>query len=447
MTSSAARTVDDLTKVIDQTPIGPFQIRIVALSFALIVIDGYCLLAPGFAAPSIARDWMIQDEARLGLVLAASLLGMIIGAPLFGFIGDRFGRRPAVLIATAIFAGFTALSAFAGNPTELAALRFIDGIGIGGVTSNIIALVSEYMPRRMRTLAVIGTLAGTSVGGALPALVRVFAPPDLVWQSIFLIGGIAGAIVFGMALAGLPDSPASLWARGHHAKALAILSKITSTPPAPLPAGIENGRTGSGSSLSPGALFRDGLGLVTPLLWLMNFSNFLAIFFVVSWTPYVLEAANVTHERAALVNAVFSLAGIAGGLIVARIIDRRGPLALAGMFAVGAPAVAAIGLVGAANFGLLLLAAGLAGAAVVGNQFALGAISTKVYPSDRRSAGAGWALSVGRIGSLSGPLLGGALVASALPLPMLYGYAAAPLVAGALASLTLFGLQRTTVAA
>jgi AAHS family 4-hydroxybenzoate transporter-like MFS transporter len=261
MTSGAARTVDDLTKVIDQTPIGPFQIRIVALSFALIVIDGYCLLAPGFAAPSIARDWMIQDEARLGVVLAASLLGMIIGAPLFGFIGDRFGRRPAVLIATAIFAGFTALSAFAGNPTELAALRFIDGIGIGGVTSNIIALVSEYMPRRMRTLAVIGTLAGTSVGGALPALVRVFAPPDLVWQSIFLIGGIAGAIVFGIALAGLPDSPASLWARGHHAKALAILSRITSTPPEPLPAGIESGRKGSRSSLSPVALFRDGRAL------------------------------------------------------------------------------------------------------------------------------------------------------------------------------------------
>ena len=302
------------------------------------------------------------------------------------------------------------------------------------------------MPRRMRTLAVIGTLAGTSVGGALPALVRVFAPPDLVWQSIFLIGGIAGAIVFGMALAGLPDSPASLWARGHHAKALAILSRITSTPPAPLPASIESGRTGSRSSLSPVALFRDGLGLVTPLLWLMNFSNFLAIFFVVSWTPYVLEAANVTHERAALVNAIFSLGGIVGGLIVARIIDRRGPLALAGMFAVGAPAVAAIGLVGTANFGLLLLAAGLAGAAVVGNQFALGAISTRVYPSDRRSAGAGWSLSIGRIGSLSGPLLGGALVASALHLPVLYGYAAAPLVVGALASLTLFGLQRSTVA-
>jgi len=442
---SASMTAADIAAAIDRTPVGGYQARVLALSFALIVIDGYCLLAPGFAAPSIARDWAIQDESRLGVVLAASLLGMIIGAPLFGFIGDRFGRRPAVLIATAIFAGFTALSAFARNPTDLAVLRFIDGIGIGGVTSNIIALVSECMPQRMRTLAVIGTLTGTSIGGALPALVRVFAPPNLVWQSIFMIGGVAGGIVFLLALAGLPDSPISLWVRGQHAKALAILSRITATSPvatAPAPA-----RTGATApSLSPASLFHDSLGLVTPLLWLMNFANFLAIFFVVSWTPYLLEAANVTHERAALVNAVFSLGGIAGGLIVARIIDRRGLLALAGMFAIGAPAVAAIGLVGAANFQLLLFAAALAGAAVVGNQFALGAISTKVYPTDRRSAGAGWALSIGRIGSLSGPLLGGALVAAALPLPALYGYAAVPLVAGAVASLALFGLHRPAIA-
>jgi len=441
MSPGAGYTVADIMKAIDQTPIGPFQIRVVALSFAIIVVDGYCLLATGFAAPSISRDWMIQDEARLGVVLAASLLGMIIGAPLFGFFGDRFGRRPAILVATAIFAGFTAASAFATTPTELALLRFIDGIGIGGVTSNTIALISECIPRRFRTLAVIGTLAGTSVGGALPALVRIFAPSNYVWQSIFLFGGLAGGIAFVLALAGLPDSPSSLWVRRRHSKALAILSKITLLPYAHVQIGSEP--KASGSSLSPAALFKDGLGLFTPLVWLMNFCNFLTIFFVVSWTPYLLEAAHVPHERAALVNALFSLGGIAGGLIIVRIIDHHGALALAGMFAVGAPAVAAIGLVGATDFGVLLIAAGLAGAAVIGNQFALGALSTEVYPQDRRSAGSGWALSIGRIGSLSGPLLGGALVASAMPVPLLYSYAAAPLVAGALASLMLFALRRS----
>ncbi|MFZ4122455.1 MAG: MFS transporter [Caulobacterales bacterium] len=408
----------------------------------LIIIDGYCLLAPGFAAPSIARDWLIDDEARLGVVLAASVLGMILGAPLFGFFGDKFGRRDAVLLATAVFSVFTALSAFAESPEQLAALRFIDGIGIGGVTSNIIALVSECMPRRHRAIAVIGTLAGTSIGGALPALVRILAPADYVWQSIFLFGGVAGGAVFLLALWGLADSPASLWERGHHRRALDMVAKITSSPPATVSEPPGKGALGSRASLSPAALFEARLGVVTPLVWFMNFTNFLAIFFVVSWTPYVLEAAAVSHDRAALVNAVFSLSGILGGVAVAGIVERRGALALAGMFALGSPAVAAIGLVTTAHFGFILAAAGLAGAAVVGNQFALGALSSKIYPSDRRSGGAGWALSIGRLGSLSGPLLGGVLIASALPLPDLYRYSAVPLIGGAIASLVLHAVLR-----
>jgi len=301
--------------------------------------------------------------------------------------------------------------------------------------------VSESTPRRMRTLAVMATLTGTSVGGAFPAAVAVLAPTGLVWQSIFIVGGLGAALLLLAAFAFLPESPSYLLARGRDQKAQAILRQLA--PQRSWDAAVGATAAALAPKTSPAALFKDGLGLITPLLWLLNFSNFLVIFFVVSWTPYLLEQANMTSEKAAMVNAVFSLGGVAGGLIVARFMDRRGFLAIAMMFSLGAPAVAAIGVLGAVNLQLLMLAAGLAGAAVVGNQFALSTMSTMIYPTDRRSTGAGWALAIGRIGSCVGPLIGGVLIAAALQLPVLYAIAATPMVVGALACLMMWRLYKT----
>jgi len=421
---------------------------VLLLCFTIIVIDGYCMNAPGFAAPALARDWNIVNEGELSVVMAASLLGMIIGAPLFGFIGDRFGRRPAILLAVAVFGGFTVLSGLARSPVELSLIRLIDGIGIGGVASNVIALVSETLPRKQRSLAVVAALSGMSIGGALPVVVRLTAPPDFLWQSIFITGGVLALAILALAAILLPESPVFLALKGRTEQAAAIVRRLTGsaalaapepTPPAP--------STAPPAKRSAFAIFEGRLALVTPLYWALQFCNFLVIFLVVSWTPYVLERAQMPADQAALVNAAFALGGVPGGLLAARFIDRLGFFAIGGMFLIGAPAVAFIGMAGPEHFPLMAAAAGFAGAAVVGNQFALGAMATIIYPNDRRAIGSGWALSVGRIGSLSGPLLGGALIAGAVTTADLYLITATPLLVAAILSAITQPLARPSAAA
>lgn len=427
-TTAAAGAVQH---ALSQARFGAYHLLILGLCFLIIVVDGYCLNAPGFAAPALARDWSIVDESQLSMVMAASLLGMIIGAPLFGLVGDRFGRRPAILVSMAIFGGFTLLCALARTPVELAYIRLADGIGIGGVASNVIALVSETLPRRQRSLAVITALSGMSVGGALPAVVRLTAPEDYIWQTIFLVGGLIAVVIFVIAVLLLPESPVFLSRKNKADRAATTMKRLlggdytpTSEDAAPPSA--------SPAKTSALAIFEGKLAVVTPLFWALHFANFIVIFLVISWTPYVLERAHMSSEQAAIVNAAFALGGVPGGLFAARFIDRLGFFAIAGMFLIGAPAVAAIGLAGPENFPLMAVAAGFAGAAVVGNQFALGAMNPVIYAIDRRAIGAGWALSVGRLGSLTGPLLGGVLVAAAMSTANLYLITATPLLVAAL---------------
>ena len=147
--------------------------------------DGYDLQAIAFASPTIVSDWGIE-KASLGFVFSAGLFGIMLGGFLFGYVADRIGRRPAFLLGTLLFSVVTLSTVLASNLTHLAVLRFVAGLGIGGVTPICFALNVEYVPQRFRATVVafvmVGYAIGTSAGGLSSFLAICDAVPIFEWR-------------------------------------------------------------------------------------------------------------------------------------------------------------------------------------------------------------------------------------------------------------------------
>ena len=176
------RPVIDVTRLVDEQPIGRFGIRLVILSFIVMLTDGHDLLAAAYGAPTLMADWHI-GPAQLGPMFSASPLGMVVGSPPLGWVGDRFGRRRTVILGALIFGSFTMLCAAAQSIDQLIVLRFLTGIELGGMLPNITALNAEYAPRRVRVTFVVLMFMGVTAGSTLPGLAIALLPGH-GWQTL-----------------------------------------------------------------------------------------------------------------------------------------------------------------------------------------------------------------------------------------------------------------------
>ncbi len=425
-----AQTVD-VSHIIDERGVTAFNIRLVIFAFFIVLTDGYDITAMGFAAPSLIRDWGITDQSALGPVLGASLIGMLFGAPVLGMIGVRFGRKKAIIGSCLIFGVFTWLAVLATSLPQLFGLRLIAGIGIGGLLPNIIALTAEFAPRRYRATMIIVMFSGVSFGGAIPGAVSALLVPSHGWPILFTVGGVIPVAVALACMIGLPESIKYLVVRKDRARVARLLKSLEHTGEFPANVDFVIRDEIQHPGVSPKYLFRDGLALITPLLWLLFVLNLMGYFFLVSWTPVLLSSANIPLGKAALAQSLFQFGGAVGGWILCRPMDTKGLTPVAILFTIAIPTVALIGYLGTISEPLLMIAEFFAGFCVLGGQFALNAFSALIYPTSFRSKGAGWALGVGRIGSIVGPILGGVLIATHMPVQQLYLIAAIPFAVGA----------------
>src|SRR5712691_7809858 len=161
---STQQTID-VTDYIDGRKLNAFNVQLVVVSFLVILVDGFDITVAALAVPHLVKAWGIENPGAFGPVLGASLFGMLFGAPLVGHFGDRYGRRTAILVSYAIFGVFTLCAAWATSINQLVALRFLAGIGIGGLLPNIVALNAEFAPRRLQATAVMVSFAGITIGG------------------------------------------------------------------------------------------------------------------------------------------------------------------------------------------------------------------------------------------------------------------------------------------
>jgi len=432
------RTPVEVTRLLDERGLAPLHINLLVWSLFLTVIDGYDIASIAFAAPSLVKAWGLKPGG-LGPILSASLVGTLIGSALFGWLGDRFGRRIALASANLLFGVFTLAAAFATAPEEMFWLRLLAGLGIGGIIPNVVAINAESAPGRLRATLAITAVAGVPLGGALPGLVAATLVPDFGWQVLFWIGGIVPVVIGAAALVGLPESIKFMALHERHHPRLGRLLQ-TLSPGFRMPANPRFVIAGEKQvpGVNPVYLFDDGLAVVTPLTWLLFALNLMGYFFVLSWTPTLLTAAHLPPTDAALAGTVLQVGGTIGSLLMASFLQRRHFLGLALLFVLAVPAVGAIGFAGLASREALLVTTFVAGFLVLGIQSGINVLGAMIYPTSLRANGSGWQLGIGRIGSIVGPLAGG-LVAG-MTIETQYMWAALPFAAGAAVSLVLWRL-------
>lgn len=415
----------DVVELIDQQPISAFQIRLIVLCALVAMLDGFDTQSIAFVAPIIAGAFGIKINA-FGPIFSAGLVGMTLGALFLGPLADRYGRKQVITASTFAFGLFTLATVLADSVTSLMTYRFLTGLGLGAAMPNIIALTSEYSPKRARawlvTIMFVGFPFGAVVGGIISSMII----PIWGWQSVFITGGIVPIALSALLLAILPESVRFLVHKQAKSDDIAaILRKITvGVSYAPSDKFFIQEKVLPGVSVMH--LFTGGRAIGTLLLWIPFFMNLLLLFFMYNWLPPLLQQAGLPIGRAIIATVLFNLGGVIGGLVLARLIDRLGPFnVLATAYAMGTIAVAAIGAV-SSSIVMIMAVVFVAGFFVIGAQLGSNALAASYYPTAIRSTGIGWALGVGRVGSIIGPLVGGLLMSLNWPFKDLFLMAAAP---------------------
>ena len=425
----------DVVDFIDAQPIGGFQIRLLLTCAAVLFLDGFDTQAIGYVAPAVAKEWSLTKGA-LGPVFSAGLFGLMIGALVFGPLADRIGRKKIIIFSTLAFGIGALVTAFVQDVNMLLAIRFLTGLGLGGAMPNAIAMTSEFNPRRRRATMVMIMFCGFSVGAALGGFLAAAMIPQFGWRSVFVVGGVAPLLLVPILALKLPESVRFLALTGRANERVAQLLGFISPQTAFVPATqfVVNEPELTGVPVLH--LFREGRTLVTLLLWVMFFMSLLDIYFLANWLPTVLNDLGASVSSAVLIGSMLQVGGVVGTFALGSVIDRFSFRALALVYFIAVFAVGAIGQLGYSVV-FVTMAIFVAGFCVIGGQIAANALAAAFYPTSVRATGVGWALGIGRVGSIIGPLVGGMLLTMKWSTASVFMAAAAAALCAALASFSL----------
>ncbi|BDB27525.1 MFS transporter [Cupriavidus sp. TA19] len=435
-----------IASVIDARPLGAYRLRIFIVCFLIVLMDGFDTQAIGFAAKAMSSSLDIPI-ALFGQVFSAGLLGAMVGAFLLGPLADRFGRRWLLAASIVIFAVFSLLTPHAPTLPELLLVRFVAGLGLGGAIPNLLALSAEYTPRRMRGMMTGVLYAGFPLGGAVGALASSHIVPHYGWPALFYLGGVLPLALAVLVIVGLPESlPFLLKRKGGQDAVRAIVARIAGRSSAP----DCNASYVDAEENVRGLPFRELLSggrlASTLLLWTGFFMCFVLLIVLVLWTPALLRGEGVGEHDAALVVALINLGSVAGTAAGGRLVDRFGPyLTLPLLFMLGALSVSGLGYV-TDSLAPLAIAATLCGVFMGAGSSGLLGLAVLSYPSGMRATGVGWAMALGRMGQVTGPLIVGALLASGFSIKTIFLCSAVPAAIAAAAILVLRVAQAATPA-
>ncbi|GAA5163145.1 MFS transporter [Pseudonocardia eucalypti] len=407
------------------------QLRLVALCLLLSMSDGYDVLAMSFAAPSVAEEWHLSGAA-IGVLLSAGLFGMAGGSVFIAPLADRVGRRPVLVWSAVLVTVGVVLSAAATDETQLAVLRVVTGLGVGSILPCITVLVAEFTPIRRRTAVLGGLAVGFPLGGLVGGSVAALIIESHGWRGVFVFGAVlAGALAL-LATAFVPESMAFLSRRGTPAAA-AQLMKLRARVDVD---GLETAPAGAGT---PGrtplrSLFRRGGAARVAALCVACVFMSAGFYFVLSWTPRLLQSAGWSAQQGIGGAILVNLGGMVGCVLITigglRLTARTLTIAFA---LLGSVTLVAFSLWATSLGGTLFLAVLLGvtlNAAIVG----LYAVIPAAFPPEVRATAAGIGIGVGRIGAIVAPLVAGALVDLGRPMSTIFFLFAVPVALGALAT-------------
>ncbi len=398
----------DLKSLIENRKFSWFRFSIMVWSCVVMAIEGYDMQLAGFAAPAIIQTWHV-NKSYFGPVFGFGLFGYMLGATLLSSLADRFGRKTIIISGVFWFGMFTLAAAHSTSITQLLLLRFTAGLGLGAAIPTTLALAVEYAPSGRRATTVGILFIGYNIGGALGGFIAAKLIPSLGWPSVFYIGGGAPIVLSLVLLLVLPESIGFLALRQNSPdKVAAIAARLR--PDLTFQTGARFTLSEERNAGVPARhLFTEGRAAITLLLWFTYIAGLMGQHFLTSWLPTVLVGSGVTLSHAVLAGSSVQIGAAVGGLILCWLIDRRGAAALAVAFAIVAPLIALVPFA-TQSTPLLMPLAFLIGFGLTGGLTGLNGISGTLYPTYIRSTGVGWALGIGRIGSILGPVLGGILI-------------------------------------
>jgi AAHS family 4-hydroxybenzoate transporter-like MFS transporter len=404
-TEARTLTVNDL---IDERPLSRFQLTTILLCGVVLLLDGFDTQAMGFLVPPISEELGIPLSA-FGPVFSAGLFGLMIGAMASGPIADRWGRRWAIIVSSIAYGVFSHLTAVADTLTALVLLRFVTGLGLGGAMPNVVALASEYAPKRLQPTLVPVIFAGMGAGAVLASFVGGALIPIWGWRSVFVVGGVLPIVLALILIKTLPESLRFLAVKGAARERIAAIVRRVAPDAADAPLAPPASDSRHGATITH--LFTEGRAAGTLMLWIPFFMNLLILYFILSWLPSLLREAGMPVSAGIAAVAAFSFGGILGTLVQGPLMKVMGVFPAMVMEFIASLALIGVASVMFANFELMMIVTFVLGITVQGAQGGLNVLAAMYYPTTVRSTGVGWALGIGRIGSIVGPLIGGAMLA------------------------------------
>jgi len=415
---------------IDDRRISPYQYMVIFMCALVMLLDGFDTQSISYAAPLIAKEWSLT-KAMLGPIFSSALVGLMVGYIVVPPLSERFGPRRTIIFGMLFFGLVTLGVIFAQDITELMVLRFLAGIGFGGVIPSAVAMTCDFSPRRVRATLVLIIYCGFSLGFIIAGFFAAQLLPDHGWRSLFWIGGITPIVLAGILVFVLPESPEHL-ARRRIAPERIAATLRRMDPAATVDAQMDFVAAKRETGNAVGQLFIQGRWLATLLLWLAFFI-ILALFYALqSWLPTILHNLKYSMGQVALTTSLTTAGGIFIVFVIGPAMDRIGYYAtISTLYFVGAVIVVLVGAALAMPPVVVMGAAFLAGTCISGGSKGVIALAAVHYPTAIRSTGVGWALGMGRLGGIVGPLaVGWAFSAEWTPSQVFYMGGVPLLIAG-----------------
>jgi AAHS family benzoate transporter-like MFS transporter len=422
----------DLHKLADDARFNRFHGLVLFWCALIIVFDGYDLAVVGIALPSIMKDMGVAPT-NAGFMVSSALFGMMFGAIFLGTVADKIGRRWAIAICVALFSVFTAAAGLASDPVSFSVMRFLAGLGIGGVMPNVVAQMTEYSPKKIRATLVTLMFSGYAVGGILAAILGKGLIETYGWQSVFFAAALP-VLLIPVILKSMPESMPFLLAKGRNEELKRIAAALDPTyrPASTDRFGVPAEDKADNATIAH--LFNEGRGFSTVMFWIAFFMCLFMVFALSSWLTKLMANAGYSLGSALTFVLVLNIGAMIGAIGGGWLADRfHIKYVLASMYALAAVSLTLLGY--KMPTPALFVLVGLAGASTIGTQIVANAYTGQFYPMAVRATGLGWALGIGRGGAILAPIVIGTLVGMSLPLQQNFMAIAIPAVIGMVAVL------------
>jgi MFS transporter, AAHS family, 4-hydroxybenzoate transporter len=396
--------------LIDNSPISGLQYATLFVCFVMNMLDGMDVLVMSYTAPAIAKAWSIGPE-KLGVVFSSGLLGMTIGAILLAPMADKVGRKNLIIISAIIMGCCIYATSYAPNVTSLIFFRFISGLGIGSMLATTAALTAEYTPNQTKDFWVSFVISGYPIGAVISGLVAARVIPQNGWQYMFKLAGIASLVTLPLILFFLSES-IEFYIKAQPNNALQKLNKILNKMGQSSINNLPNKEIKT-TIIPVKNLLTSHYQRPTLQLWLGLFMAFAALYFMTSWIPKLASIAGLSMKLSIYAGTVFNVGAFFGIITQGYFSSKFGLKKTIGIiFICTAILMFSFFLFIGSDYMLLLLA--FLGFGIQGGFVGLYAVAARMYPTEFRTTGVGYAMGAGRVGSIVGPLLGGVLIGAGL---------------------------------